>query len=409
MPYFGIPLFPVHWPWLEICSPKEGSLRNLLITTLAVLFSQTSTVAAQPLPLSALDADQMAWFYNRHGASPEEMGADLSRCGVFASAMLSDQPVPAFPTGLLPDLMRMAASAGFPRVYTDECMIALGYRRFNILGTRYSQFVQRFGEMDHQTQAAFVGGNSPPEGVMARERTNWMWLTSPGEPQLPTDARRYMPFASTSPLTNINASSGAPVTLTQNQAVLIVTLRAVVRAETPTRRLRTGGAMMFFSRTNPETGEQDMIFSPGIRSERVQTSTTDQILNPTTFVYVVPAGFYTLTGAVSGIPSQWVWLCLGTIGVQVSPGDVVDLGEFLLRPGDDQTSNVRSPTLGANLRMRVNLGNLDMSRSTLAASPELSKRLVPAEWRNGARTACRGNAGQAPIYGFDLPGAPSVH
>jgi hypothetical protein len=102
----------------------------------------------------------------------------------------------------------------------------------------------------------------------------------------------------------------------------------------------------------------------------------------TSFVFVAPAGHYALSQAEIGIDIQF---CFGTIGFDVAPGAVVDLGQIVLHQDARGATETAPP---ARFGLRVNPPDIERARAALARAPELAARLETVTYRNGDRHAC---------------------
>lgn len=154
--------------------------------TIAALISillAANHASGGPIHPRDLDPDDLAWFYNRPGATPEQVTADATECAAFGRRLFG--PPIANPdaamTGVVPAIMLGIVTAGPVVAYTDDCMIARGYRRFNVAGTTQRSFSERVSAMPAEIQAALAGADTPPEGALARQWANTYWIAADGE------------------------------------------------------------------------------------------------------------------------------------------------------------------------------------------------------------------------------------
>lgn len=364
-----------------------------VVAAFAFFVATTAPASAQLSP-SALDSDDMAWFYNREGESPERVAADQQECLNFGSGMYGGGYVdPRY--GLTGAVLMPIISAGPTVAYADDCMMAKGYRRFNVPG-RLRQFQERLQAATPDILAAYAGASEPPEGVLSRVWVNTYWLPAGDEAAPGAEPRQFTPRAMTlseanrwGPPDNIRPlSADAQVALEGDQALVVMTVRS------PT------GAGLRFERSDPATGGAGIV-RDGRRqrwpSFDVRAGAEDT--SPKRVMFAVPAGTYSLAAA-------WTWrwangteFCLGTVAVQIEPGEIVDLGDFSLDRGAEVSALSTSP----HVRLRIDQPALDAARLTLLGGAPLAERMRAARYVNKFPRQCRlFNRG----YGFDLPAAP---
>lgn len=366
---------------------------------LACAVAAPGAAMAGPIEANVLDSDNMAWFYNRPSASVEQVNADHSACVSFGARMYgaardSEAPTPS-PYGLGGSIIGAIAASGLVVAARDECMIAKGYRRFNIAGARQRAFAERLNAMTPEQQAAYVGAETPPEGVLARMWVNDYWL---GDETLRAPERSYTPTASTVPQYNswglprqidpvANVAAIAP---SGNQAVVFMTVRA------PRSR-----AFVLFDRRDPANGQPSRALVggrerfPGFEAE---TQAEEGSTNAVRVAFVIPEGTYSLAMARS-TRHDGTSFCLGTIAFQISAGEIVDLGEITLEPSDQVVDPLSAPP---QVRLRIDQPAVDAARATALGAAAFADRLRPAVYANQFPRMCQLFAR---IYGFDLPGA----
>jgi hypothetical protein len=198
-----------------------------------------------------------------------------------------------------------------------------------------------------------------------------------------------------------------PIVLQPDEALFVVSMQRIVRGAGARGRRESGSTFLTFGMVNPETHQIQNLFNARQDSMRVLIEETDITLDAVTYAFVAPAGTYTLTGVWTGNPDHGLRFCLGSIATQVEPGEVVHLGAFTVRPGDNRTSSAMLPTIEADIQVRVDPPDLTAARDRLQNSPDLAARLRIASWRNGLLVACSSTA-RIPMYGFDVPDAPMM-
>lgn len=374
-------------------------IRSVWLSLLLVCaISAPSASLAGPITASVLDSDDMAWFYNRPGASVEAVNADHVACIGFGAWVMGGENSNRGPSqyGLTGDIMAAIAVAGLAVAATDECMISKGYRRFDLPDTRLRAFRERLAAMSPEQQQAYLGGEVPPEGVLARVWVNDYWLASDG---LRAPDRNYTPTASSVQQYNewglpreIDAVEDfAAIAPTGNQAVVFMTMRA------PRSR-----AYVLFDRRDPVTGHPSRTMVdgrdrfPGFEAETAARAGSP---DPVRVAFVIPEGTYSLAMARS-TRYDGTTFCLGTIAFDIRAGEAVDLGEFTLEPGDQVVDPLSPPP---QVRFRIDQPAVDGARASTLGATAFADRLRPAAYVNNFPRNCQLFAR---IYGFDMPGAP---
>lgn len=366
------------------------------VVAACAFFVVTTAPASAQLSPSALDSDDMAWFYNREGESPERIAADHQECLNFGSGMYGGGYVdPRY--GLVGEALMPIVSAGPTVAYADDCMMAKGYRRFNVPGMRLRQFQERLQAATSEVLAAYVGASEPPEGVLSRVWVNTYWLPAGDESAPGPEPRRFTPRAMTlgddhswNPRQTIirPLREDADIALDGDQALIVMTVRS------------TTGAGLRFERSDPATGGAGIV-TEGRRQRwpwfDIRAGADDT--SPKRVMGLVPAGTYSLAAA-------WTWrwangteFCLGTVAVQIEAGEIVDLGDFSLDRGAEVSALSTSP----HVRLRIDQPDLDAARLALLGGTPLAERMRAARYFNRFPRQCRLISRS---YGFDLPGAP---
>lgn len=381
-------------------------IRTAIAVCMAMALGVTAASAA-PLPPNSLDTDEKAWFYNRPGATHAEALADLEACLAFGSAAAPRASGAGAAYGLIGALVGVVVaemmSKGPARAISDDCMISLGYRRYDTTDENMAAFTARFTRMDADARAALMGGETPPDGVLARQWVNSYWLRKDGDaPEQAFRGRvgRPMPMKFV-PSTNIKpVETGAAIAPKPNEAVVVATIR--YEGEGNVRPL------LSFTRDNRQTGQADPTpIGPRQHSRwavfNVRAAKPSDVPagGATRQVFVIPSGFYGLASASAGL--AYSNFCLGTVGFEAAPGAVIDLGEIVVRRGSGEV-NPLAPT--SAFQLRIGAGNAEASRASLARAPDLAARLAPVALHNGFSRGCTIMGTVAPIaYGFDVPGA----
>lgn len=383
-----------------------------LVATLAFLLSSVVTALAGPIPRNALDADTMAWFYNQPGTTTAKAAEDLTACEGFSGGIL---PSPAG-VGLGFDILNAGRYAGTFRAGVDDCMVALGYRRYETNDARLSAFQARYNTMTDEAKLAIVGGDPPPEGRLARQWANSFWISDQHDPQ--GERRRIAhPIAVPNPMSwpqwrVIYPVAGVSSPPASADAVLVMSL---------TFESSAGAyAGFYFQRDNAMTGlpdpftrgrTQELVMFGVSMGERPQwlprrSGAALSIVSRGVgqrLLFVVPPGTYALTSVLRDETSNSAHFCLGTIAFQAQAGEALFLGNYRVVAADQNPGPANPP---APLGIRIDPGDIEFARSSLLGAPEFAMRLHQAEYWNGHVSGCFSGQGALPIYGIDLPGAP---
>lgn len=346
-----------------------------------VLATLALSGAAEARPPNPREA---AWFYNRPGVELPQFEVDSNACAEFGAQMVGGGAGQNH--GLVGLAITGALAGGNAVSFADECMIARGYRRFDIAGEALRAFAERFAAMPPEQRLALVSAESPSEGALARRPSNNIWLANAGEGAvLPREiapaSTRLMLQARVS-----GAREGNRIAPGPNDAIVIVSVRSTTADLAAAR----------FSRVDPNTGapapvrvrnsEHLPVFQFRTRSREPQTR-----------AFVLPAGTYAL------IDLDMLQLCLGTFAFTVEPGDVVDLGLVSI---DEEPGAAGDPLGGAPMRrVRIDPSDGQSARAALAHAPELAARIEAPAFVNGVQYPCN-NAFPWAVGGVVMPGAP---
>lgn len=385
-------------------------MRKMSFALLLMLTAFCAAASADPIQKMP-NPQKSSWFYNRIGGGIDQLNTDLIACNNFAHNMLVGANVTGAGVvgpGIAADILNVLATSSATLIFVDDCMVSLGYRRFVIEGEPLNEFKVRFANMDAALKEAYVGEQSPPEGILTRQWENSVWLGPNAESTIQRPG--VLPVA-TGPLGNrysrvIRPIRSVPSTLGANDAVIVVSVRRILERGRVGHSDQSGLTELVFGQVDREGGESSAIVVADIRSSRLAGSDEDQILDQQNFIFIVPAGTYYLKSAWAGLPVRAVEFCLGTPAFSIHPGEVLHAGLFSLRPGGERMAP--SVTMAAlNLKIRLDTPNLEEARP-LFLSLDIAARLRKASWQNGFVSGCPRSVGR-PIYGFDIPGVRNIH
>ncbi|ESQ74263.1 hypothetical protein [Asticcacaulis sp. AC402] len=377
------------------------SLTSWCSTLAAVLTLQASfalSAVAGPLEPKVLDSDDLAWFYNRPGAGTEQVAADQNACLSFGRSMFGTNPVNEGMTyGLTGAIIGEIAAAGPNIAYADDCMMARGYRRFDITGSNLRQFRERYARLAPEVQAHYAGAEVPPEGTLRRKWANTYWLSAPGDAPAPAEPLSFVPRSPDIPTFNRwgPTKSVKPVpagTVPQpgpDEAVVLMTVSSPTGA----------GAHILFDRREA-SGDAGIVQTtrgrnwPGFEA-RTKEAKGNAAMQ---FAFVIPAGIYSLANVRTG-RYDFTTFCLGTVAFDVAAGDVVDLGHFTMVPVDAAVDPLAP---APKVQLRIDQPSADSERNVALATGGLADRLRPAVYFTRFPRMC---TLFSRIYGFDMPGA----
>ncbi|UPT64107.1 MAG: hypothetical protein M0D54_06070 [Hyphomonadaceae bacterium JAD_PAG50586_4] len=366
-------------------------MKRLWAAALALGWAIAAPAHAGPLTASVLDSDDLAWFYNRPGASVEEVASAHNQCRGFGAMMVGGTATQPGPYGLAGDVIGAIASAGLAVAYVDDCMMSRGYRRFDIADTRLRDFQQRFSQLSLDQQAAYAGAETPPEGALARRWANTYWLASASDAPASTEPRNFTPHAVTVEVFNrwaqprwIDAAQSI-ATPGANEAIVVLRLRS-----------SAGRARLGFDRRT-ENGEAAFLEINGRqRWVGIEPQMRSDAAEPQTISFVIPPGTYSL-GYFGTTRYDVSTFCYGTIAFNAAAGEVIDLGDFTIEHGGEAVDPL-APAPSA--RMRIDQPAITPERaSALGLSAQY---LSPATYTNNFPRMCQLFSR---AYGFELPGA----
>lgn len=345
---------------------------------LAVFASAGAAEGRPPNPREA------AWFYNRPGVEFSQFEADSSACAQFGAQMVGGGAGQTY--GMVGVAMAGALAGGNAVSFADECMIARGYRRFDIAGEALRVFANRFAAMSDEQRASLVGAETPSEGVIARHASNAHWIARDGE----SDSE----IAVIAPISDrlafrgmfLRPVEGSRIDPGPEDAVIIAAIRST-----------TGDlAVAQFTRVDPETGAPALIqVGRGERQVNFNFFTRSREARP--MAYVARAGTYALVNL------DMLQLCLGTIAFTVEPGDVVDLGVIEVNEEPGATADPLAPV--PMRQIRIDAAGVENAQAMLSHAPELVSSAQPAAFFNGVQYPCN-NAFPWAVGGVVMPDAP---
>jgi hypothetical protein len=343
-----------------------------------------------PLTASVLDSDDLAWFYNRPGATVEEVAAAHNQCRGFGGMMVGSTATQPGPYGLAGDVIGAIASAGLAVAYVDDCMMSRGYRRFDIASTRLRDFQQRFAQLSPAQQAEYAGAETPPEGALARRWANTYWLpAAANDAPASVEPRNFTPRAVTVEVFN---RWGQPRWIDPMEAATPGANEAVV-----VLRLRSSGgrARLGFDRRTPN-GEAAYVEVNGRqRWVGIEPQMRSDTAEPQAFAFVVPPGTYSL-GYFGTTRYDVSTFCYGTIAFNVGAGEVLDLGDFTIEHGGEIVDPLApAPTA----RMRIDRPAITPERASALGLG--AQTLTAATYANNFPRMCQLFSR---AYGFEMPG-----
>jgi len=158
----------------------------------------SSNASAGPVIIKDLKRAKSAWFYNKPGATTEDVSRDDYNCTAFGHYMFTmgpyndGKPYGPYP-GLLGSVFGDAVSSGPIRGNKDDCMMSLGYSRYNTADDSMKSFMARYENLTTEERDLYHGSDIPPEGKITRKWVNTFWITGEGEQKPDVEERNYMP------------------------------------------------------------------------------------------------------------------------------------------------------------------------------------------------------------------------
>ncbi|MBL8544786.1 MAG: hypothetical protein JNJ63_13345 [Hyphomonadaceae bacterium] len=432
-----------------------------VLAALVAACSFATSARAQAALAPWFDADG---FYNRPGAAVESVTTDLATCRAEAvrlrtvrNTRTATGSAMAFnPDGSYNPVISGAATGiasiifaiqdaryngSIEQVEFRDCAIALGYRHFRLSERERASFN---AQEDHGF-AVLIGAEAPAQGRLntAENERNYydpQWASpgyenaavpaTPGADaieQLPEPtAVAIIPAPPETPAVIARLSPGEVATPQPGMAIIVTSARQLAGS----MQIPWAGDTFRFRRVTPDGRFADLVrpatsfglrshFNPDRRRDATLAGDFDE---PRFSTYQIPAGRYVLSdfGPLNA--------CLGTLTFEVTEGDVVYLGDFVLRPQSlpmaplfNPVANINASfdnSLRDNLRFAVG-DTIEAARAALQADDAAKARLSRVQYQNGYRIPCDGryvgrafnvswpsfDAGQARAFNTDLTAA----
>ncbi len=408
-----------------------------ILSIVAVTLVLTTTASAQDAALAPwFDSDG---FYNRPGAALERVTNDMTACRVEASRLRqvrntnsrvssgaafnaagSYDPVVAGAAVGIASIMFAIQDARYngsiEQIEFRDCAVALGYRHYR-LGENDRE---RFNAEADQGFATLISASTPADGRLNEGETERNYFAAgvaearyqnaeprppealADEPAPAVDANGVVieqaPPAPAAPIGVIQrAVPGAVLSAQPGMAIIVV----AASQDAGSMQMPMAGDTFRFTRVTTDGAFIDLLqptASFGVRSRmnserRRDPTLAGQFRDPRYSTYQIPAGRYVLSdlGTLNA--------CLGTLTFEVREGDVVYLGDFVLRPPNLPVGTLFNPVGNINsgmdnrLRadMRVGIGdNLPAARAALQADDTARAQLTRVSYANGYRIPCTG-------------------
>ncbi|MFZ5720095.1 MAG: hypothetical protein ACOY5Y_11605 [Pseudomonadota bacterium] len=351
-------------------------------------------------------------YFNRPGASWEELSRDLITCASVAeraNVMWNGKSSPY--VGILPHLLQSGQAAGARTANLENCMVVGGWRVIRLAEAKGSALARldRGGLAEQLSQ--WVGVDQP-EGEVVR-----VWANDAGKPDTikqgmpPIKSRKSLseaaieiskadlPFYDIKLAASIELDTPQPLSPDQlsrlqlnKQAIVVATLiapnprgasmRGIGRQEAAQRNL--GG----FGMSLAHGGWASFQSNGKLRIESFNLNIFDRSRSEDPIVrteaFLVSAGRWSFgTGTLK--------LCLGAPFIEVEPGDVIFAGAF------DMGAKQLTPEM-----------DLARAQAHLRSAPGLLAKLRPAQWQNGHTVSCDGPYSLLPVYALEFPDAPNA-
>jgi hypothetical protein len=175
----------------------------------------------------------------------------------------------------------------------------------------------------------------------------------------------------------------------------------VISARQRSSMMQTGGDEFQFRRV-PDSGAFIDLLQPtqafGVRAHhnferRTDPTLAGDITVPRYSTYLIPAGRYVLSNALT------LNTCLGTLTFQVTAGDVLFLGDWVLQPPGIPIAPLFNPLANINTGidnrlkadLRVGIGDdIEAARQAMQAADDVKARLTRVSYQTGYRIPCDG-------------------
>jgi len=402
---------------------------------MALILAFVSPASAQQALAPWFDSDG---FYNRAGAELSRVTADMAACrieaarlknvrsssspGMAATAFNADGSfnpgVSLAATGIasvLTAIQDARYNGSIEKIEFRDCAVALGYRHYRLGDDDRAQF----DATADQGFAALISAAAPSAGRFNDSETprNYFAADLAERPyQNPPPPAALAPAASAEPdVTAAIIESVEAATQTARPEAVIVTRLAPGVNATPregmaivvaSARQRSAavpvmGDTFRFTRVSEEGAFLELLQPTTIfalrshmNSERRRDPTLAGGIGDARYsTYEIPAGRYALS-ALGSVNS-----CLGTLTFEVRSGDVVYLGDFVLRPPGIPMGSLLSPVgnvrSGMDVRLRedlrVGIGDeFEAARAALQADDAVRAQLTRVSYQSGYRLPCDG-------------------
>jgi hypothetical protein len=155
------------------------------LAVIGAVCALSGTAHAGSFAGSTLDADDVAWFYNRPGVAMPVYEADHKACDGVAVSMTSNStmvisanPLAALVGNLVVAGIEASQRAGKIRGYLDDCMVVKGYRRYVVVGRPLKALEDELAALGDKGLAEYIAAETPKAGLLARQWTNAYVLES---------------------------------------------------------------------------------------------------------------------------------------------------------------------------------------------------------------------------------------
>lgn len=423
-----------------------------VVVAAALAIASAVTASAQETPLAPwFDADG---FYSRAGVDLARVSSDLAACRVEAARLKTARNTntrvnsgAAFTSTGAYDPVVSGAAAGIAsimfaiqdsnyngsieQIEFRDCAVALGYRHYRLSERER----ERFNALPDQGFASLVAAPAPAGGryndsepernYFSAEVTSTPYQNgTPRAPEpapvmvagpvslSPTEGDAALPPAESEaapqsssvevqappPIGPIARLAPGEVASAQpGMAIVVVSARQLAGS----MQMPIAGDTFRFIRVTPDGAFVDLLqptTSFAVRSHMNSERRRDPTLAgefraPRYSTYRIPAGRYALSdlGTLNA--------CLGTLTFEVREGDVVYLGDLVLRPPSLPVGSILNPigniNSGMDNRLRADLrvavaDDLEGARAALQADDAAKAQLTRAHYQNGYRIHCTG-------------------
>jgi len=373
----------------------------------AISLSLPSSAVAGPVIIKDLKRANSAWFYNKIGATAEDVSRDDYNCTAFGHYMFTMSPYNdgdpyVAHSGIVGSVIGGAVSSGPIRGTKDDCMMSLGYTRYNTTDESMKAFKDRYEALSTPEKNAYHGSAVPPEGKATRKWVNTFWIFGDGEPSV--EERAYMPerfditksekLKSVKPSFRNNPSLMLPLDYDELDAISdlqgdetksIVIVKVLPVSGKP--------ADIRFSRVDPATGEPHPIISKKGKGKipTLAISAKHKTIDGYN-VYEVPAGSYALSYA------RYHAMCMKTVVTEFKAGQTTYLGAYT---GFRNKESVHPMAPIPRVRFRFDKADT----SELPESLTGTTTPVPVDFKNNFEMKCPAILGEK-MYGVSFPGRP---